>query len=172
MRASSVVNCQSMDVSASFFFGVDGAGLSGVQAAGEIAAFRDEQDAALDVHLVEGLDSILPNSDPELQGALRNRLEAADVTIITGEFIGEVGESTVTLGEDRTVPYDVLVWTDGITGPDALGSTDVETDDRTDRLPTGRTFQTADDRVFALGDCALVDQPGDQPAPPTAQAAW
>ncbi|QIO25189.1 NAD(P)/FAD-dependent oxidoreductase [Haloarcula sp. JP-L23] len=151
---------------------VGGAGLSGVQAAGEIAGFRDERDAALEVHLVEGLDSVLPNSDSELQGALRKRLEAADVTITTGEFIGEVDESTVTLGEDRTISYDVLVWTGGITGPDAIGSVGVETDDRNNRLATGRTFRTTDDRVFALGDCALVDQPGDQPAPPTAQAAW
>jgi NADH dehydrogenase len=26
--------------------------------------------------------------------------------------------------------------------------------------------------VFALGDSAVVDQPGEHPAPPTAQAAW
>jgi NADH dehydrogenase len=26
--------------------------------------------------------------------------------------------------------------------------------------------------VFAIGDAALIDQPGDDPAPPTAQAAW
>jgi len=32
--------------------------------------------------------------------------------------------------------------------------------------------QTENERVFAIGDCALIDQPGDQPAPPTAQAAW
>ena len=33
------------------------------------------------------------------------------------------------------------------------------------------TFETSDDRVFALGDSAIVDQPNG-PCPPTAEAAW
>ncbi|MDS0223588.1 FAD-dependent oxidoreductase, partial [Haloarcula sp. S1AR25-5A] len=67
---------------------IGGAGLSGIQTAGEVAEFRDEHNAPIDIHLVEGLDQVLPNSDPELQGALRKRLEAADVNIKCGEFIG------------------------------------------------------------------------------------
>ncbi|WP_240940330.1 NAD(P)/FAD-dependent oxidoreductase, partial [Haloarcula argentinensis] len=54
---------------------IGGAGLSGIQTAGEVAEFRDEHNAPIDIHLVEGLDQVLPNSDPELQGALRKRLE-------------------------------------------------------------------------------------------------
>jgi len=38
-------------------------------------------------------------------------------------------------------------------------------------VTTGANFQTSDERVFAIGDSAIIDQ-GDQPAPPTAQAAW
>jgi NADH dehydrogenase len=33
-------------------------------------------------------------------------------------------------------------------------------------------FRTSDDRVFCIGDSALIDQGGDDVAPPTAQAAW
>ncbi len=40
------------------------------------------------------------------------------------------------------------------------------------RVHAEGNFQTEDEHVFAIGDSALIDQPGDQPAPPTAQAAW
>ncbi|WP_323676601.1 FAD-dependent oxidoreductase [Halorubellus sp. PRR65] len=149
---------------------VGGAGLSGIQSAAEIAKFRDEKRAPIDVHLVEGLDSVFPGNDPEVQGALRKRLEALDINILTGEFIGEVDEETVYIGEDAEMDYDVLLWTGGITGRDALGETEV--DKEHNRFQTGQDFQTTDDRVFAIGDSAIIEQPGEDPAPPTAQAAW
>ncbi len=151
---------------------VGGAGLSGIQTAGEVAEYRDEHDAPIDVHLVEGLDEVFPGNDPSIQNALRRRLEDRDVNIRTGEFIGEVDEDTVYIGEDTGLPYDVLVWTGGITGQEAAENCEVEKDERSHRLHAEQDFQTDDERVFALGDAALVDQPGDEEAPPTAQAAW
>ena len=151
---------------------VGGAGLSGIQTAGEIAEFRDKHRAPIDIHLVEGLDNVFPNNDPEVQGAIRKRLEKLDVTIMTGEFIGEVDEETVYIGDDEELDYDVLIWTGGITGRDCVEDVDVEKDERSHRLNADMNFQTEDERVFAIGDCALIDQPGDNPAPPTAEAAW
>ncbi len=151
---------------------IGGAGLSGIQTAGEVAELRDEENYPIDIHLVEGLDEVLPNSDPDLQGALRDRLEARGVNIMCGEFIGEVDEETVYIGDETELDYDVLVWTGGITGREAAEKTGVDKDDRSNRLHAEQDFQTTDPRVFAIGDCALVDQPGDDPAPPTAQAAW
>ena len=151
---------------------VGGAGLSGIQTAGEIAEFRDERRAPLDIHLVEGLDEVMPNGDAELQGAIRKRLEAADINIMCGEFIGEVDEETVYIGEDEELDYDELIWTGGITGRDAVREVEIDKDERSHRINSEQDFQTSDERVFAIGDCALIDQPGENPAPPTAQAAW
>jgi NADH dehydrogenase len=151
---------------------IGGAGLSGIQTAGEVAEFRDDHNADIDIHLVEGLERILPGSDPQLQGALRKRLEAADVDIRTGEFIGKVDEDRVYVGDDDELAYDVLVWAGGITGREAVRDANVDKDDRSHRIYAERTFETTDERVFAMGDSALIDQPGEEPAPPTAQAAW
>ncbi|QSG06804.1 NAD(P)/FAD-dependent oxidoreductase [Halapricum desulfuricans] len=150
---------------------VGGAGLSGIQTAGEVARFRDEVDAPLDVVLVEALDSVLPNSDSELQEALRRRLEERDIRIKTGEFIRAADEDSVTVGEQR-VGYDVLVWTGGITGRKEMAGVGVEKDRDSNRIKTETTFRTDDERVFAVGDAALVDQPSGEPVPPNAQAAW
>jgi NADH dehydrogenase len=150
---------------------VGGAGLSGIQSAGEIAEFRDRHRAPIDIHLVEGLDNVFPNNDPVVQAKLHNLLEDADVNIMTGEFIGEVDEETVYVGDDTELDYDVLLWTGGITGREAAERTTLDQDERSHRIHAASDFQTDDERVFALGDAALVDQ-GENPAPPTAQAAW
>ena len=151
---------------------VGGAGLSGIQTAGEVAEFRDDHRAPIDIHLVEGLDEVFPGNDPELQGALRSRLEKRDINIKCGEFIGEVDKETVYIGDEEELDYDVLVWTGGITGREAVRDSDLEKDERNHRIHSESDFQTTDDRVFAIGDAALIDQPGDEPAPPTAEAAW
>jgi NADH dehydrogenase len=156
---------------------VGGAGLSGIQTAGEIAEYRDEHDVHLDVHLVEGLDEVFPGNDSEVQGAIRKRLEDAAITIECGEFISKVGEETIYLGggedtDPEEMPYDVLVWTGGITGQEELAHVQLDKDERSKRVYAERDFQTSDDRVFAIGDTALIDQGEDTVAPPTAQAAW
>jgi NADH dehydrogenase len=66
----------------------------------------------------------------------------------------------------------VLDWTGGITGREAVRDANVDKDERNYRLKAGQTFRTNNERVFAIGDAAMIDQPGDDPAPPTAQAAW
>jgi NADH dehydrogenase len=150
---------------------VGGAGLSGIQTAGEVAGFRDDRDAPIEIHLVEGLDEIFPGQDSSIQQALRSLLEEREVNIVTGEFIQRVDESTVYVGDELELAYDVLVWTGGITGRDAVRDIDLDKHERNYRLTAEQNFQTSDERVFSIGDAAMVEQ-DDDPAPPTAQAAW
>ena len=151
---------------------IGGAGLSGIQVAGEIAGYRDDTRSPLDIKLIEGLDEIFPGNDPEIQGALKKRLLDRDVEILTGDFISEVDDEKVYLGEDTELDYDVLVWTGGITGREEVTETDLDKDERSNRVFAESDFQTSDERVFAIGDAALVDQGNEDIAPPTAQAAW
>jgi NADH dehydrogenase len=156
---------------------VGGAGLSGIQSCGEIAELRDERDLPVEIYLVEGLDNVFPPGEPELQGRLAEMLEQRDIEILTGEFIGEVDEETAYIGEKEDgegykteLDYDVLLWTGGITGRD-IDFDDIEADERSGRIEAASDFTTNEEGVFAIGDTALVDQ-CEEPAPPTAQAAW
>jgi len=148
---------------------IGGAGLSGIQTAGEVAEYRDEHRAPIDIYLVEALEEIMPGQDSELQGTVRRHLEEADVEILTDDPITEADEETIHFDEGEPLDYDVFVWTGGITGQDALD--DAELDDEHNRVTTESNFQTSEENVFAIGDSAIIDQ-GDNPAPPTAQAAW
>jgi len=148
---------------------VGGAGLSGIQTAGEVAEYRDEHDAPIDIVLVEALDEIFPGQAPSIQRALRKRLEARGIEILTGDPITEATDEAVIFEEGDDLHFDVLVWTGGISGRDAMEDSGL--DNEHNRLTADDTFQTSDDRVFAIGDSALVAQ-DDDVAPPTAQAAW
>lgn len=148
---------------------IGGGGLTGIQVAGEVAAWADERDAEMDVHLVERSDAIFPGHDHEFQGAIRNQLEAHDVEIDTGAAMTAVGEDDIEFDECDPMDYDVLVWAGGVTGQDALESADVEKDHN--RLYTDATLETSDDRVFALGDSARVHQ-DDEEGPLTEEAVW
>ncbi|WP_435358972.1 NAD(P)/FAD-dependent oxidoreductase [Haloarchaeobius sp. DFWS5] len=149
---------------------VGGAGLSGIQSAGEIAEFRDKHRAPMDIYLVEALEEIFPPGDAEIQGALRKRLEDKDIEILTNDPITEADEDTIHFDEGEPLDYDVFLWTGGVTGRECMDEVDLENEHN--RVNADMTFQTSDERVFALGDSAVVEQPGDMPAPPTAQAAW
>ncbi|OIB59200.1 NAD(P)/FAD-dependent oxidoreductase [Natrialba sp. SSL1] len=148
---------------------VGGAGLSGIQTAGEIAEFRDNHRAPIEIHLVEALDEIFPGNDPEIQQALRDLLEDAGVRIHTDDPITEAKDDVIEFDEGEPLEHDVLIWTGGITGRDALDEAELEKEHN--RVNVEANFQTTEENVFAIGDSALIDQ-GDRPAPPTAQAAW
>ena len=149
---------------------VGGAGLSGIQSAGEIAEFRDRHNAPIDITLVEALPEIFPPGDAGIQGALRHRLEGKDVNILTDDPITAATEDSLEFDERDDRSYDVFLWTGGVTGPAELVDVDIEAEHN--RLQTASTLQTEDERVFAVGDCSMIEQGDDDVAPPTAQAAW
>lgn len=149
---------------------VGGAGLSGIQSAAEIAEFRDAYDAPIEVYLVEAMKHILPGHDAGFQGELRKRLERRDIEILTDDPIVEADDSALHFEARDSLEYDVLLWAGGITGFHEIEDPNLERED--DRIDADATLRTDDDRVFALGDAAVVDQDDGDPPPPTAQAAW
>jgi len=139
---------------------VGGAGLSGVQVAGELAALAADRDADVDVTVLERLDSVAPAFPESFQSAVRDALEAAGVSVETNARVTGATADAVEL-DDRTVPYDAFVWTGGIRGPDAMGG---------DR-PVVRGDLRLDDRTFAVGDAARVVDADGEAVPASAAAA-
>ncbi|CCQ32743.1 NADH dehydrogenase protein [Halorhabdus tiamatea SARL4B] len=142
---------------------VGGAGLTGIQTAGELAALARERDASesVDVTLLEQADAVPPGYDERLQHAVADALEAADVDVRTSTTITGASQDTVTVTDGEPIPYDQLVWAGGIRGPAAQGG---------DR-PTVPATLRLDANAFALGDTVrIVDENGTR-VPPTAHAA-
>ncbi|MXR53111.1 FAD-dependent oxidoreductase [Halovenus sp. WSH3] len=140
---------------------VGGGGLSGIQAAGELAALSDAEGLDLDVRIVEMADRIAPGFDAAFADAVRDELVARGVTIETGVAVDAADEGTVHLEDGRSLDADIFVWTGGIRGPDALGG---------ERRPTARDLQISDS-TFVVGDAAAVTDENGQAVPASAQTA-
>jgi NADH dehydrogenase len=148
---------------------IGGAGLSGVQTAGEIAAYRDVHDAPVEITLVEALAEVMPGRDADLRRRVRRLLEARDVEILTDDPITAATAAAIQFEEREPIEHDVLVWAGGVTGQDALDGAGVDASHN--RATADATFRTSDERVFAVGDAASISIDGTD-VPPTAQAAW
>lgn len=136
---------------------VGGAGLSGVQVAGELAAL----DGKISITLLEQFDAVAPNFPANFREAVREELETRDIDVRTGTTVERATADAVETGEGESIAYDAFVWTGGIRGPTALGG----------KRPPVRSDLRLDPRTFAVGDAARVVDDDGEAVPASAQAA-
>jgi NADH dehydrogenase len=141
---------------------VGGAGLSGVQVAGELAAFAREEDASarMEVVLMEMRNAVAPGFPEAFRAAVREELETEGVDVRTGVTIGSANEEELATDEGE-IAYDALVWTGGIAGLDALSG----------QRPRVRSDLRLEGATFVVGDAARAVDRGGEAVPASAQAA-
>lgn len=141
---------------------VGGAGLSGIQVAGELAALAREEDAtdALRVTLVEQEPTVAPNFPANFQSAVRAALADRDVEIRTNTTVERVESDAVTTETGR-MPAAAVVWTGGIAGQRPADG----------ERPIVRADLRLTDRTLALGDAARVVDNRGEAVPASAAAA-
>ncbi|WP_440008810.1 NAD(P)/FAD-dependent oxidoreductase [Halomicrococcus sp. SG-WS-1] len=145
---------------------VGGAGLSGVQVAGELVAMAREEGGDPDagrpgVVLLEQMDRVAPSFPRTFQDAVRDQLEKRGVEVRTGTAVERATDEAVELEDGTELGYDQFVWTGGIRGPAALGG---------DR-PEVRGNLRLDGDTFVVGDAARVVDAEGEAVPASAQAA-
>jgi NADH dehydrogenase len=154
---------------------VGGAGLSGVQVAGELAALAAEEtdsgaDAdgtegdgsdAVEVVLLEQKAEVAPSFPPNFQRAVRDQLEDRGVTVRTGTAVERADSEGVDLASGERLAYDQFVWTGGITGSPALD----------DERPVIRRTLQLSGTTFVVGDAGRVVDTDGEAVPASAQAA-
>ena len=139
---------------------VGGAGLSGVQTAGELAALADEEDVTASITVVEQLEDVAPNFPRNFREAVRDELEARCIDVRTGTTVQRATAEAVET-DAGTFAYDTFVWTGGIAGQAAMGG---------DR-PTVRSDLRLDARTFVVGDAARIVDADGEAVPASASAA-
>ncbi len=147
---------------------VGGAGLSGVQVAGELATLAREEghavgpDADVTVRVLEQLDSVAPTFPAAFGEAIHGALEDRGVAVQTGATVERADADGVALADGERVGCDQLVWTGGIRGPDALGG---------ERPAVRATLRLAGDGTFVVGDAARAVDADGEAVPASAQSA-
>ncbi|QIB74140.1 FAD-dependent oxidoreductase [Halogeometricum borinquense] len=139
---------------------VGGAGLSGVQTAGELAALADEEGVDANITVIEQLDDVAPNFPANFRAAVRDELEARGIDIRTSTAVERATSETVET-ETETFTYDTFVWAGGIVGQTAMNG---------DR-PVVRSDLRLDDHTFVVGDAARIVDADGEPVPASASAA-
>lgn len=148
---------------------VGGAGLSGVQIAGELAALASEEgstvgappsEGGVEIVLLERLDSVAPNFPSNFQRAVREQLDARDIDVRTETAVLRAGSEAVETDAGR-VEYDAFVWTGGIAGRTAMGGT----------RPLVRNDLRLNRTTFVLGDAARAVDADGEAVPASASAA-
>ncbi len=149
-------------------FVVGGAGLSGVQVAGELATLAAEKDATdrLDIVIVEQLESVAPAFPEAFQTALESELTERGIEIRTETTIRRATESTIETthdptDEEHTTDYELFVWTGGIGGSPPMAG---------DR-PAVQSDLRLTDSTFGLGDAVRIVDADGQAVPASASAA-
>ncbi|MDS0221015.1 FAD-dependent oxidoreductase [Haloarcula sp. S1AR25-5A] len=138
---------------------VGGAGLSGVQVAGELAEMCDDSD--IEVLLLEQADAVAPSFPPSFQSAVHDALVDVGVTVRTGTGVAGADADAIVLEDGSDLAMDQFVWTGGIQGSPALD------DDR----PIVRADLRLGESTFAVGDAARVVDSDGEAVPASASAA-
>jgi NADH dehydrogenase len=149
-------------------FVVGGAGLSGVQVAGELATLADEEGAAdrIEIIVLERLDSVAPAFPDAFQQAVDEELSERGIEIRTETAVVEATDSEIETRHEPTdkthsVDYDLFVWTGGIGGSSAMAG---------DR-PIVRADLRLTNTTFGLGDAARIVDADGEAVPASASAA-
>jgi NADH dehydrogenase len=140
---------------------VGGAGLSGVQVAGELAALADEEGIDAEVCLLEQEPEVAPAFPESFQRAVHEALVDAGVTVRTGTGVSGATGSDIALESGEDLSYDQFVWTGGIQGPSAMD----------DERPIVRADLRLGESTFAIGDAARVVDSDGAAVPASAAAA-
>ncbi|MFO1073209.1 MAG: NAD(P)/FAD-dependent oxidoreductase [Geminicoccaceae bacterium] len=161
-----------------------GAGATGVELAAEmhkatrqlVAYGLDRIDPERDIKitLIEAAPRVLPRLAERLSAATLKELQRLGVEVRTGEQVEEVTAAAVRTRSGLTVPAELKVWSAGVKAHDWLRELDGLETNRANQLVVDTAMRTTrDPDVFAIGDCAACQLPGqDQPLPPRAQVAY
>lgn len=137
---------------------VVGAGLTGVEAATEIAEARPELDVALAARGELG-DWLSPKG----RAHLRKVVDKLGITVHEQTAVTGVGADRVATADGRSLPAAVTVWTTGFAAHPIARATTLEVGE-TGQIVVDRTLRSVSHPdVYAIGDAALAMGAGDKP---------
>lgn len=137
---------------------VVGGGLTGLEAATEIAEARPDLDVALAAR--GGLGDWL---SPKGRRHLRKVCDKLGITVHENTAVSRVEADHVITADGTSVPATVTVWTTGFAVHPIAEATALEVTEAGQIVVDGTMRSVSHPDVYAIGDAALVNGPGDKP---------
>ncbi|MDL2191866.1 FAD-dependent oxidoreductase [Cobetia sp. LC6] len=155
-----------------------GSGATGVELAAYLHEARGMHDAPapkgakVEITILEATETFMPGVSQELRESIHQRLEEQGINIELSRQVAKVSPSSVEISEgDESVTReaDLVVWAAGRVGPAIVEEIDALESNKKRQFKVTPGLQClGHDSIFALGDCANIDE---APLPPTAQVA-
>ncbi|MDH6144513.1 NADH dehydrogenase [Kitasatospora sp. GP30] len=137
---------------------VVGGGLTGLEAAAEIAEARPDLDVALATH--GGLGDRL---SPKGRRHLRNVFDKLGITVHEQVAVTSVEADRVATADGTSIPAAVTVWTAGFTVHPVAKASALEVTGTGQIVVDGTMRSVSHPDVYAIGDAAMVTGPGGKP---------
>jgi NADH dehydrogenase len=156
-----------------------GGGATGVELAAElhhaVSLLHGYGHAKLDrtklvVTVIEAGPRILPALNERIATSAARHLSDLGVQIRTATMIKAARPGVFVTKSDEEIEADILVWAAGIKAPAWLGELGLPVN-RINQLVVNDHLLTADDSIYAMGDCSALQDRENQQVPPRAQAA-
>jgi NADH dehydrogenase len=157
-----------------------GAGYAGVEALAELAdlvrdalrAYPRLRGARQRWLLVDAAPKILPEIPPRLGEYAARELSSRGVEIHVNTRLDSVVDGHAVLSDGTELDAETLVWTTGVRPNPVLRELGLPLDERGRVRVDEYLHVEGEERIWALGDCALVpNEAADHPDPPTQQHA-
>lgn len=148
-------------------FVIAGAGPTGVELSGAIAEvrnnivprdYRDLDPKEFEIHLIEGLDRVLPPMSEKASQKAQKFLEDLGVQIHLNSLVSSYdGKTVITNNEDLTFETATFIWAAGVSGAPVEGLDASALVENTGRYEVNVFNQISGyERIFAIGDIALM----------------
>ncbi|MED7924369.1 FAD-dependent oxidoreductase [Nonomuraea sp. LP-02] len=137
---------------------VVGGGLTGLEAASELAEARPDLDVALAVR--DGLGDWL---SPKGREHLRKVFGRLGITVYEHTDVTAVAADRAATADGRTIPAAVTVWTTGFAVHPIARATTLEVTGTGQIVVDGTMRSVSHPDVYAIGDAAMAMGPGDKP---------
>lgn len=156
-----------------------GAGATGVELSAQLhevtnvlAIYGLNETSNVKLTIIEAAPKLLPALPDRLALATQQQLVKLGVDLKLGRRVTEVTQEGITTHDGEFIEADIKVWAAGIKAPDWLKNLDGLETNHINQLVVDGTLRTADENIFAMGDCAACAWPGHNGnVPPRAQAA-
>ncbi|SRX55005.1 NAD(P)/FAD-dependent oxidoreductase [Aequorivita sp. CIP111184] len=148
-------------------FVIAGAGPTGVELAGALAEFRkgilendypELEEEEMNVHLIEGLDRVLPPMSETVSKKAQKFLENLGVQVHLETFISDYDGKTVTTKDGKKFETATFIWAAGVTGAPIKGISGEALVEKANRYRVDEFNKVKGfENIYALGDIALME---------------
>ena len=159
---------------------IGGGGFAGTELAAELLTYKDRialqhglDKNCLEMTIIQGSDKLLKELDPRVSTVAERRVHGPNVHLAFGGHIKEVTKKEVLTDDGKSYPYEILIWTGGVT-PNALARNNNLPITKRGALIVNNFLQVQGfDNIFAAGDTAgyVIDEATQRTAPNVAQVA-